>query len=115
MRSVFILLSFALLAVLPLSAQAASFDGTYQFIVKTSVGTGCSASPGQFTIVGNKFSGTLLSEGSTFRVDGKVSDDGTFSGKVKRGLANFKGKLTGRTGSGTWKNNYGCRGTVTIR
>ncbi len=96
-------------------AFAGPYDGDWVFIIKTQVGSGCSASPGKVSITNGKIKGSLKTEGTIQRVRGKIKDDGTFKGTVGRGLAFYEGKATPKSGSGTWKNSFGCRGTVTIR
>ena len=93
---------------------AGKYDGQWTFSVKTTKGSGCSARPGIVTVEDGKISGSLKSEGKTFKVKGKIKEDGKFRGRVM-GVSSYKGEFKGNQGKGTWKNRYGCAGTVSIR
>ena len=76
----------------------------------------CSAKPSTLTVQNNKISGTITSNAvGKVRVSGRVKDNGTFSGVMAGGLARFSGKFKGGSGSGTWQDLSGCRGTMTVK
>lgn len=98
-----------------LSAQAGHYDGIKEFKVQSNRAGDCSASAGNVKIENGKISGNLLISGLTLRINGKVSEDGSFKGKVGIGVATFIGRFSGNSGTGTWKGRLGCKGKIFIQ
>lgn len=113
MRSIKQLLLIILISLIPTTASAGSFDGTYNFKVKTTKGT-CTAAPGEITIEDGKILGTINSDGKTFKVFGRVSEKGKLKGKIAGGLATFKGEFKNGKVQSSWRNRFGCSGTIFI-
>ena len=92
-------------------AIANQFDGDWRFRVVTTHGP-CFAAPGLVLVTNGKISGSVKGVNETFRVTGSLKDDGTLKGRISKGMANFKGSVSGGSGSATWSGRGGCKGTI---
>lgn len=108
------LVTLTLLVLSPSIAIAGTYDGNYNFKIKTTRGS-CTASSGVVKVADNEISGTLLSEGQKFKIYGKVKDDGTIKGKISGGVATFKGNFENGKAIAKWRNRFGCAGSILIR
>lgn len=96
-----------------LAIAGTKYDGTWKFKVQTTRGN-CSALPSSVEIVNGKIKGTLKSDGESFKISGKVKDDGSVKGKIGVGVASFNGQFNSNSGVGEWRGRFGCGGKVII-
>lgn len=97
-----------------------SFDGNWSAQLSSSItetaDADCGEAQAELVIANGVMRGSVESEfGYTLSVSGTVSEKGAVSGGVAAGIANagsFEATLTDVEGSGTWKDAYGCYGTV---
>ena len=93
----------------------ASNDGDWTFVYTATKG-GCGGAPGKVSVNGSKLGGYIVSaDVGRLNITGSVKADGSFKGVMARGLGKFKGKISGNTGTGTFRDRFGCKGDFTIR
>ena len=114
MKNLLYITAFSLLVASSSISYANTFDGGYNFKIKTTRGN-CSASSGQFKIEVGKISGTVVSDGTKFKIFGKVKDNGAIKGKISGGVATFKGAFENGKATVKWRNRFACAGDILIR
>lgn len=102
------------LAFTGLTTAATQFDGRWQFNITTTHGP-CIAAPGEVTVEDGKIKGTVKGVNETPKVSGKIKPDGSIRGRVSKGLANFRGKITGNSTVISWSGRGGCKGKIRLR
>lgn len=84
----------------------------------SSTGQPCKGGAGTVTINGSNLTGTVKTDwGYELDASATVADDGTIKGGIAKGGQNagtFGGTLGADGGEGTWKDAYGCEGTLTL-
>jgi hypothetical protein len=96
----------------PLSAKAASFDGTWNVRLVTEAGT-CDSSYSQTVAIEN---GRVRPVTGATSISGGVGSDGNVALTISRSIAkaDAHGRLNSRSGSGSWKlAMLGCTGRWT--
>jgi len=101
-------------ASMSLPAFASQYDGSWSFKIQTTRGN-CAATSSSVEIKNGKINGSLKSDGETFRINGRVKDDGSVKGKIGVGVATFSGQFGSRSGNGEWKGRFGCGGKFFIQ
>lgn len=96
----------------PVPTLAAAYDGTWRVTIITNKG-GCD--PAYAYVLAVKSGRVTYAGEGSFNVAGTVSDSGAVKVGVSRGSqrADGTGKLSGSSGSGTWRgvgNTGGCSG-----
>ncbi len=102
------------------SGNPSPFDGQWSAKLSPSItetdDADCGIAQAELIITNGMMRGSVESEfGYTLSVSGTLSENGVVSGGVAAGPANagsFEAQLTDVEGSGTWKDGYGCYGTV---
>ncbi len=82
----------SLMFIATITASANFFDGAYSFKIKTTRGS-CTASSGIVKVEEGKITGTLKSDGTIFKISGKIKQDGSLKGRISGGVATFKGNF----------------------
>ena len=109
---------FLLSAVVALSALASAvpagagpFDGTW--IVSSTQNRGCGGNTNEMTVADGRVSGTFNGQNGVYSARGKITDEGKVKFNLNAGYVEFKGKVEGDSGNGTW-NAGRCRGRFTM-
>jgi hypothetical protein len=104
-------------------STGSGYNGTWKgnaisTTAKDSYGDNCANATLSFVVLNNQLQGTAKDTyGETYTVTGNVSANGVVSAGIAQGdetVATFSGLVSGSTGSGTWSEYYGCRGTWSI-
>ncbi|MBR0712762.1 hypothetical protein [Bradyrhizobium liaoningense] len=109
-KAILITILVTALPVVPASAATTSFDGAWNVRIASSsesCGNGATVSIG----ISN---GQVASSGAAMSASGRVADAGSISVTLSSGIKRAVGfgRLTGTSGSGTWKGTL-CSGTWT--
>jgi hypothetical protein len=100
-----------------------NFDGTWKgraliTTAKDSYGDPCLPADVTMIVQNNQITGTALAaDGSLYNLSGNVGSNGVVTAGIAVGgetVVNYTGTVSGTTGSGTWNEVYGCRGTWSV-